>query len=445
MDVFMRPNSAAVRRRSNSISHANTDDEETEQSSDNQSSSQSSPQSSDDASAESSLDKARSDASPRRIVLGPRLQDPRASRHSSRRAATKPVIYSSKHHPQDYGLPGYQYKAIAIEDDESEPPAIEVKKRKVASSDIEQWTNDDIEKPPMIARRARKKLKSLNDPQPGRVNMSRGRPAKTGFKARPRALAEVEDLVEVAIQGSQAPHIVLSNGNESGDETDDTQGGAVSDQHLDDPRRLLEACTSNFEETDDSGDREDADALSIATMDTSTTLKCEVATPVTTFSHEHETLDPRIRLPTYLKDRIALGLGTETPSTAGAVLRMLFDEPHAHAVVNLVVQRPYLHHRLQPTEACNRRSDITDCGDGDEDECAEEPSIEESQDCKNEEDDDDDHADGTGNDPHESHSPLEKQLEEQMEDTRHLRYAAVMSDSDDLADSDPIHSFSAIN
>lgn len=39
-----------------------------------------------------------------------RLRDPKASRFSSRTAVKKP-LYSTKHHPQDYALPGYQHKA----------------------------------------------------------------------------------------------------------------------------------------------------------------------------------------------------------------------------------------------------------------------------------------------------------------------------------------------
>ena len=40
-----------------------------------------------------------------------RVPDPKATRHSTRPSKAKTVNYSAKHHPQDYGLPGFQHKA----------------------------------------------------------------------------------------------------------------------------------------------------------------------------------------------------------------------------------------------------------------------------------------------------------------------------------------------
>lgn len=57
---------------------------------------------------ESDEDESSSDTSPGRNP------DPRATRHSSRAEANKKVNYSRKHHPQDFGLPGHQHKAIKL-------------------------------------------------------------------------------------------------------------------------------------------------------------------------------------------------------------------------------------------------------------------------------------------------------------------------------------------
>lgn len=47
------------------------------------------------------------------VEATPRPPDPRATRHSERAATQKAVDYSSKHHPQDHSLPGFQHKAKA--------------------------------------------------------------------------------------------------------------------------------------------------------------------------------------------------------------------------------------------------------------------------------------------------------------------------------------------
>lgn len=100
MDDVTRPGSAAQRRSgSRSLSAF--------QAADGDSSDDSPPTLAGDSNDEAGDEEEESDVQelPRR---GP---DPRASRHSARAEANKPVNYSRKHHPQDGRLPGHQKKA----------------------------------------------------------------------------------------------------------------------------------------------------------------------------------------------------------------------------------------------------------------------------------------------------------------------------------------------
>ena len=457
MDVVTRPNSAAVRRRSGSRSYAKSEEEDEAQSDNDDESSQSSARSSGDESAESLQDEARPSVPSRRVVLGPRTPNPQAVRHSSRRAAQKPSgLYSRKYHPQDYGVPGFQHKAIVIEDDqhdENEVPIGEPRKRKAAFSDMEQQSSDRVETAAtqQAPRRPHKKLKSLSDARPAHTKKKRIRPSKASSKVKQRRSSrDIEDLVETAIQGSQAPApVVISSGGESSDESGnqdaahhrtaaDKSDDASSGDQVDVPRHLLEACTSNMPETDYSGDRDDLNGSSL--VNTSTTFAGETGTPATSPSHAQETMGSLARLPTYLRDRIALELRPRASVTATAVLRLLFDESHAGTAKDLVVQKPYLHYPSQLPISPSQPSSKADSEDHNEGE-----GVHRDQ-CKIIDIGDEDAEDVAAidafrsfNDPHETHTPLENQFEEQLAVTESSQYPRLADESDGLADSDPIN------
>jgi hypothetical protein len=114
MDVVTRPNSAGARRLQSQSKSMSSDDEEE----DNTSSSTSSHSSQDSEEDSSGSEvEAFPSAGTSRAILAPRVPDPKAVRSSSRTEAQKPVLYSSKHHPQDYGLPGRRRKAYIVKDD----------------------------------------------------------------------------------------------------------------------------------------------------------------------------------------------------------------------------------------------------------------------------------------------------------------------------------------
>lgn len=107
-----------------------------------------------------------------------RLPDPKAVRHSARSEARKTVNYSKRHHPQDYGLPGYQHlarkrkrKQPKATKTESSPdvetpvqdgntPTIEISSNRVSSIDASE--GEEIVAPPASPPRPRKMLKSLS-------------------------------------------------------------------------------------------------------------------------------------------------------------------------------------------------------------------------------------------------------------------------------------------
>lgn len=99
MDEVTRPKRAARYRRSTSTIQG--DEAETDEESLPSSARQS------DASDESGQD-ASSGEDSREVIREP---DPKATRHSTRPSKAKTVNYSTKHHPQDYRLPGFQHKA----------------------------------------------------------------------------------------------------------------------------------------------------------------------------------------------------------------------------------------------------------------------------------------------------------------------------------------------
>ncbi|KXT12063.1 hypothetical protein AC579_1862 [Pseudocercospora musae] len=187
MDFVTRPNSKEVlRQTSNSVSHATPEHGD-------ESTSLSSPPLTD---AESHSEASQVEENHR--VLTPRTPHPRAVRHSSRKEARTAVMYSSKHHPQDFALPGYKHRAIINPRKRSKPAATE-----------EQHDSPD-EIPAKAPRRARKRLKSLGrehaKPQ-AEAAQKRGRPPKS-VKVRPRWRAastssDIDELVDNVIAASQ--------------------------------------------------------------------------------------------------------------------------------------------------------------------------------------------------------------------------------------------------
>lgn len=207
MDVVTRPNSAAVSRHCKSVSFADSEDDE-------QISLPSSPESSS-SDTSVSQDSPLSNAPRQRITLTPRTPDPRAVRHSSRKAARKPVIYSSKHHPQDYGLPGYRHRAIIIEDDDEQ--AIDRDARAQAS---QKRDNDDSNDQAQSApRQARKKLRTINRTEALlKAKRGRGRPRKNSASG----IRESEDLANNTAIASLAPPTQRPGSRASGEFDDQT-------------------------------------------------------------------------------------------------------------------------------------------------------------------------------------------------------------------------------
>lgn len=73
----------------------------------------SSAKSQDESSGDEDSD---SDSSEEEKEPAQRQPDPKATRHSKRSATSKAVSYSTKHHPQDASLPGYQHKARKLKE-----------------------------------------------------------------------------------------------------------------------------------------------------------------------------------------------------------------------------------------------------------------------------------------------------------------------------------------
>ncbi|KAI5362940.1 hypothetical protein Slin14017_G066210 [Septoria linicola] len=442
MDVVTRPNSAAVRRRSKSVSFAGSDDNEGEaESSDGDVSSQSSPQESDGTSAESSKDENDNRPRPTQTVLGRRTPDPCASRHSARRAARKPVIYSTKHHPQDYDLPGFRSRAIVVLDDsESEAAPSEPaqspkqpKKRKAATLDDEARGEGDTIAVKDGPRRPHKKLKSLNDTRPGRAKKRKpGRPTKAKpqvVKRAKRAEMEIDNLVEMAIRGSQPAEATELSSDNGSDEEEEHLDAAEQESAQDNYQHLLTACTqiSNLLDVDDSGvviddTTAEVDGPSTATIDTTATLNAESETAATSCQDEIEEL---LHLPTYIKDRLALDIDPRAPISASVVVRMMFGGQGAGSLSDLVIEKPYLHYPLamkkltQDSMAAKKLTQESIVAD----------SENEEDDLELEQEDPDADPVFKQDDPYETNTPVSNEFEEGM----------AGMESPQVRSSDPIH------
>lgn len=143
-----------------------------------------------------------------------RAPDPRSSRHSVRAEAQKVVNYSRKHHPQDYGVPGFSRKTTQSR---REPAGlVSVSKRlfdhKRTGDDRDGDDGDDDDEPQEQDKspsRPRKMLRSLSSSSPtairakARSSKSKRKPGKAVELPITRS-DEVNGLVENAMRGLQA-------------------------------------------------------------------------------------------------------------------------------------------------------------------------------------------------------------------------------------------------
>lgn len=187
------------------------------------------PRSDSEDGSECSQDELSSARGQHRVVLTPRTPHPRSVRHSSRSEARKPVLYSTKHHPQDYGLPGYSHRAIVIDDSHATssqkirerhmPPASTQQPRECRltppppqqqqhNKPQEELDCSPDEIPARPPRKAHKKLKSLGRDHSSSAPAAcdkRDQPVKKA-KIRKRAVcdsSDLESLVDAVIAGSQ--------------------------------------------------------------------------------------------------------------------------------------------------------------------------------------------------------------------------------------------------
>ncbi|KAK3716200.1 hypothetical protein LTR37_006645 [Vermiconidia calcicola] len=258
MDEITRPKRAARRRSgSRSLSAAMHDGEETEE--------ESLPSSAQDDVSERDCTDGESDGE------APRSPDPRASRVSARAAAQKFVNYSAKHHPQDYGLPGFQDKAKALKqkrrvrsktshnETQTEPPEGTLENDEDANESVGQQDRT-VER---TADDRRKKLRTLDDDrQPSRMKRRRSGAKKSNQKKRELVVpsSSPSDLAEDAISGSQAPQLRQPDSheytNEANIKTSTARAGAKLEYAA---RSALIHVTSISSAASDSDDDDDDD------------------------------------------------------------------------------------------------------------------------------------------------------------------------------------------
>jgi len=128
MDEVTRPKRAAARRGSGSLSVSFSVSLKRELSDETTDGSE--PSMARDSSDEGSSETEEGDPETDSPLQTQRIPDPRASRHSARSEARKVVNYSRKHHPQDYGVPGFQHKARCRKPGGLTTPASTAQKRK---------------------------------------------------------------------------------------------------------------------------------------------------------------------------------------------------------------------------------------------------------------------------------------------------------------------------
>ncbi|KAK5121472.1 hypothetical protein LTR85_005305 [Meristemomyces frigidus] len=177
MDEVTRPKRTANRRsgsRSKSASMKPDLDQET--------SDESEPSSAPDGGAEEADEIEDDDVEVDAHVPTTRAPDLRASRHSARSEAQKAVNYSRSHHPQDYGLPGYQHKAKQSRDSSvRKKPNTSYKRKSIAEDGDNNDRDEEEEGNPKTHVKPRKKLKSLSSSSPTTIK-SKAKSAKSRRK-----------------------------------------------------------------------------------------------------------------------------------------------------------------------------------------------------------------------------------------------------------------------
>ncbi|KAM3424094.1 hypothetical protein BST61_g11357 [Cercospora zeina] len=398
MDKVTRPHSAVTRRQSKSASLAMSEAEDDASVTMNTDKDLSGDSSHYDLSySENSQNEEDPGTRIQPIVIEPRRPDPKASRHSARDAARRPINYSKKYHPQDHGIPGYRSRPIftqadPLPDHQDSIASTKSEKRAPPSSD-EIDTDEDDEMAPTSSgtRRPRKKLKSLGNEPPLRVKKKK-RSRQSTSKAKPKAASKltfrakrnkaIDALVDMAIAGSKAAESINISSNDDSDEksrsylaADEYDGlmpdlpGILSreDSTAGMPYHLLEACTqvSNLPDTDASGAVANEDTVgsgnsSLATVNTSATLINGTATPATTCHGANHSEEVPFPLPQYVLDRVSLSLGSHAAITYTAVVRAMFDGPTTGMVPTLAIWKPYMEYPLprpaMPLELTTRPS-----------------------------------------------------------------------------------------
>lgn len=230
MDAVTRPNARSTQRhRSKSISFAErtvSDSEDSSDLSDPPSSEEESSGLSDppESGEEDGGDETASDTEVQDVIETRREKDPRAIRQSARGEAQKFVNYSKSHHPQDGGIPGYRHKAkraVAIDSVRSTPKPKQKSVKRSAPPEYEEDDEDQRQHAATTMPKAppRKKLRSVDTSSKPRKTKAtsqrkKAKQAKTPKKASKKQKLkknEVDDLVDAAIMGSQAPQPVTND------------------------------------------------------------------------------------------------------------------------------------------------------------------------------------------------------------------------------------------
>lgn len=173
-------------------------------------------------------DEISSDSPDHRVVatLTQREPDPRASRHSSRAEAKKPVNYSRKIHPQDYGLPGYRHRAVMpspASPRATQKPSQNRRKRKakISTPTVPDSDEDDDNAVESVAAR-------LSDNDDDEQDMSRNTPARQPL-GRLDSNSRPTKRRRQSKETSRSPPVTISSTLSTSDMDTDTAGGGLVD------------------------------------------------------------------------------------------------------------------------------------------------------------------------------------------------------------------------
>lgn len=164
-----------------------------------------------------------------------REPDPRASRHSGRKAAQKAVNYSTKHHPQDYGLPGYKHKAKQQKrsHDSGQPNASRDSQQREETTGAEEPASDDAEHLLAEVVQPKRPRKSLRVLEEGREHTSKAKARKRNPKKSENnettflpdmSTDAIDEMVDMVIAGSQLPQAKQDRGDAEGMDSTSNNG-----------------------------------------------------------------------------------------------------------------------------------------------------------------------------------------------------------------------------